>query len=71
MPIVDKGTIGTKPSAELRLIQESISKLLRRDQDAPEFAASVCEGLRNVENQVHKLAGLQELFEWYSEQPAI
>jgi hypothetical protein len=60
-----------KPSAELRLVQESIRKILKRDQDAPEFAASVCDGLRNVETQVDRLAGLQELFEWYSERPAL
>jgi hypothetical protein len=60
-----------KPSAELRRIQELICKVLKRDQDSPEFAASVCEALHHIEGQMNRIAGLQELFEWYSEDPAI
>lgn len=53
----------------IRRVQEALRVLIREDQDKPEMAASVCEALSRIEEQVDQVAGLQELFEWYSRMP--
>jgi hypothetical protein len=60
-----------KPSAELRRIQESLRALVRQDQENAELACSVWEGMRRIDSQIDRLAGLQELWEWYSKMPAL
>ena len=56
-----------KPSAELRKIQERLRSIVREDQD--EVAISVGEGIHLIVGQLDRLAGLQELFEWWHELP--
>ena len=58
-----------RASAKLRRVQESVRALIREDQDKPEMASSVCELLARIEEQLHRVAGLQELFEWYGRMP--
>lgn len=58
-----------KPSAELRRIQERLRIIVREDQEDTALATSVAEGVHRVVGQLDRLAGLQELFEWWHELP--
>jgi len=56
-----------KPSAELRRIQASLRQIVRDDQETDQLA--VAEGIHRVVSQLDRLAGMQELFEWWHELP--
>lgn len=58
-----------QPSAGLRRIQEQLRSVVREDQDDTALATSVAEGVHHVVGQLDRLAGLQELFEWWQELP--
>ena len=58
-----------RASRRLRQVQADLRKLLADDQENPEIGFGVCEGLNRVEEQLDRLCGLQELFEWYGEMP--
>ena len=57
------------PSAALRRIRESLHEIVREDQEDTQLATSVGEGIHRVVQQIDKLAGLQELFEWWQDLP--
>ena len=58
-----------KPSAELRRIQSDLRAIVREDQEDVALATSVAEGIHHIASQLDRLAGLQELFEWWHELP--
>lgn len=58
-----------RASVKLRRVQESVRALIRADQDKPELATCVCEVMERIAEQLDKVAGLQEMFEWYSRMP--
>lgn len=57
------------PAVELRRLQAMLRQVVHKDQEEPKLAASVCEILDRIEAQLDRVAGLQELFEWYSHMP--
>lgn len=63
--------VADSPATELRRAQAMVREILRQDQEEPKLATSVCEMLHRIEAQLDRVAGLQELFEWYSQMPAI
>ena len=62
-------TTRAKPSAELRRIQASLRAIVCEDQEDVALATSVAEGIHHIVSQIDRLAGLQELFEWWHELP--
>jgi len=58
-----------QPSKKLRQIQKDLRAVVAEDQQSPELAASTCEALHRIEDQLDRVAGLQELFEWYLRMP--
>lgn len=56
-----------KPSAELRRIQADLEQLVRDDQETDVLC--VAEGIHRIVSQLDRLAGMQELFEWWRELP--
>ena len=58
-----------QPSAELRRIQADLRAIVQDDQEDVALATSVAEGIHRIAGQLDRLAGLQELFEWWHELP--
>jgi hypothetical protein len=56
--------------AELRRAARILRDVIVADQNEPALVCSVAEGLDRVTDQLDRLAGLQELFEWYSSMPS-
>lgn len=60
-----------RASQRIRQVQEEIRAIIRDDQTDPKIGYSICEALAVVEQQIDRIAGLQELFEWYLQKPAL
>lgn len=50
-------------------MQAMLRQIVRKDQEEPKLASCVCEILDRIEAQLDRVAGLQELFEWYLQMP--
>jgi hypothetical protein len=70
MPSVPKPEqVEARASVKLRRLQEQVREIIREDQTDPQMTDGICGGLHFIENQLDKLAGTQELWEWYQGYP--